>query len=48
MADLKVSGNLTVAGLKKRLKATFGASLSVYTTPVSASSTFKRYSPDTT
>lgn len=33
MADLKVSGNLTVAGLKKRFKDTFGCSLRVYTTP---------------
>ncbi len=33
MADLKVSGNLTVAGLKKRFKETFGCSLRVYTTP---------------
>lgn len=32
MADLKVSGNLTVAGLKKRFKDTFGCSLRVYTT----------------
>ena len=31
--DLKVSGNLTVAGLKKRFKDTFGCSLRVYTTP---------------
>lgn len=33
MADLNVSGNLTVAGLKKRFKDTFGCSLRVYTTP---------------
>lgn len=33
MADLKISGNLTVAGLKKRFKSTFGCSLRVYTTP---------------
>lgn len=32
MADLKISGNLTVAGLKKRFKSTFGCSLRVYTT----------------
>lgn len=41
MADLKVSGNLTVAGLKKRFKATFGCSLRVYTT-----STCKAYAKD--
>lgn len=33
MADLKISGNLTVAGLKDRFKKTFGCSLRVYTTP---------------
>ncbi len=41
MSDLKVSGNLTVAGLKKRFKATFGCSLRVYTT-----STCKSYAKD--
>lgn len=33
MADLKVTGNLSVASLKKRFKDTFGCSLRVYTTP---------------
>lgn len=41
MADLKVTGNLTVAGLKKRFKSTFGCNLRIYTT-----STCKAYAKE--